>query len=482
MFGRFVDWILALIALIGIVCVGAWAVYSSGQGAKQLENKLQKQASDVLLDNGYDWANITLDGQHAILSGQSPGDGAAAGAIEALEASGLLGGAIAGPITNLTDEVFASAPISPYLWSVEKTRAGQLVLSGYAPDRSTIDALLENAEVMAPGEVENRLKIGNGQPQGDWLMVAHKAFLQLESLQYGRADLIDTTLRIEGVAAVPDAREKIRSGLDGIDRNFDVELDVRSAGAWSAFLNAGTLTLNGIVADEAERQAILDLVGARFQGSVVDQMTVTPHEHDNWLPGLRTILPHFLGFESGFVVVDPQEGQYRVSGEAVGSVIAFLREDTADISPYVAVIEAVAVEAEVAEIAGLDFSGDRLAACQAAFRAVLANNRVNFESGRANIDRSSGNTLDKLTSVARRCDELIFEVGGHTDSQGDRGSNITLSRSRAQAVADYMIARGIAADQIDAIGFGPDVPVADNDTSDGRAANRRIEFKVIEGG
>ena len=482
MFGRFVDWIFALIALVGIVCVGAWAVYSSDKGAGHIENKLQKQASDVLLESGYDWANVTLNGQHAILSGRSPGDGAAGGAIAALEAAGLLGGAIAGPITHLTDEVIAAAPISPYIWSAEKMRDGQFVLSGYAPDRSAIDALVTDAEAMAPGEVENRLKVGSGQPRGDWFAVAHKAFMQLDSLQYGRVDLIDATVRVEGVAQAHDSGEKIRSALNEVSDGFDVELDVRTAGVWSAFLDTGTLTLNGIVANEAERRDIMDVVGADFQGAVVDNMTVASHEYSNWLTSFRSIMPHFLRFQSGAVVFDPNEGGYLVSGEAVESAIAFLKEDTANISPYPVTVDAVAVEAEVSEISGLDFASDKLAACQAGFQAVLASNRVNFASGSADIDRSSGSTLDKLTSVARRCDELIFEVGGHTDSLGDRGFNIALSRSRAQAVAEYIVSRGISADQIDAIGFGPDVPIADNGTSEGRAANRRIEFKVVEGG
>ena len=76
---------------------------------------------------------------------------------------------------------------------------------------------------------------------------------------------------------------------------------------------------------------------------------------------------------------------------------------------------------------------------------------------------------------------LSFEVRGHTDSAGDRAFNIRLSEERAAAVAEYLAARGIPRDRLDPVGFGPDEPVASNDTRDGRAANRRIEFKMIEG-
>jgi OOP family OmpA-OmpF porin len=482
MFGRFVDWILAFVALIGIIVTGFWAVYYGDQSAVSLESDLQRQAANLLHENGYDWAEIALDGQHATLSGQSPGDGAGDGAIELLAASGVLGNDWSGPITSLSDEVIAGAPISPYIWSAEKTRSGGIILSGYAPERSIIETLAIDAEALAPGEVENFLKVGNGQPTGDWLMTAHKALLQLDNLEYGRVELIDNVLKIDGLSMSPAYRAKIRSGLQGLDGNYVLEADVRGAGIWSASLEAGRITLDGVVTSEAQRASILETVSEQFTGPVVDQMMIGTHTHDNWLAGVSAMLPQFLRFRSGFMSFDPEGDGYRIAGEASGSTIAYLREDTAEITAFPFVIDVRALETDVAEIEGLDFETDKLATCQGAFQAVLATNKINFESGADNIDRSSGNTLDKLMSVARRCDGLIFEIGGHTDSNGDRGYNISLSRSRAQAVADYMTARGIAADQLDAIGFGPDVPIADNGTREGRAANRRIEFKVVEGG
>ena len=482
MFGRFVDWILAFIALIGIVVTGFWAVYHGNQNAVSLENNIQQRAETVLQEGGYGWADIKLDGQHATLSGQSPGDGAGDDAIKLLSSSGLFGGRLTGPITALTDEVMAGAPISPYIWSAEKTRSGKIVLSGYAPDRIIIETLLNDAEAMAPGEVENYIKIGHGQPPGDWLMVAHKALLQLDNLEYGRVELIDRVLHIEGLSTSPAYLSGIRRGLPGLDERFKVETDVRGAGLWSASLEDGKVTLDGIVSNEAERGEILDLISSQFTGPVVDQTQISDHGHTGWLTGVETIAPHFLNFRSGFMTFDPDGDGYRVAGEATGSILSFLREDAARVSAFPVAIDVVTVEPQIAEIAGLDFETEKLASCQSAFQTVLQSNRINFESGKANIDRSSGATLDKLMSVARRCDGLVFEIGGHTDNQGDRSFNISLSRSRAEAVANYMTARGIGAQQLDAVGFGPDTPVADNTTREGRAANRRIEFKVVEGG
>jgi len=71
-----------------------------------------------------------------------------------------------------------------------------------------------------------------------------------------------------------------------------------------------------------------------------------------------------------------------------------------------------------------------------------------------------------------------FEVIGHTDAQGARPSNVALSMSRAQAVKTYLVAKGVAAPSISTMGMGPDQPVASNDSDEGRARNRRIEFRI----
>lgn len=88
----------------------------------------------------------------------------------------------------------------------------------------------------------------------------------------------------------------------------------------------------------------------------------------------------------------------------------------------------------------------------------------------------------KLNEVA---DALIkgnpdsnITVEGHTDSQGQRQYNMDLGQKRANAVRDQLVARGVAADRIKAVGVGPDRPIADNKTAEGRANNRRVEIIV----
>jgi outer membrane protein OmpA-like peptidoglycan-associated protein len=71
-------------------------------------------------------------------------------------------------------------------------------------------------------------------------------------------------------------------------------------------------------------------------------------------------------------------------------------------------------------------------------------------------------------------------VEGHTDSTGKYESNIKLSERRAEAVRTYLVKKGVQPDRLEAKGFGPDRPVADNKTAAGREANRRVEFVLVQ--
>jgi len=86
--------------------------------------------------------------------------------------------------------------------------------------------------------------------------------------------------------------------------------------------------------------------------------------------------------------------------------------------------------------------------------------------------------LNELGDVASRCSEALIAIEGHTDSTGPLQGNIDLSLARAEAVMEYLVGLGIDRARLSAFGYGPTLPVSSNDTEEGRAQNRRIEFKV----
>jgi OOP family OmpA-OmpF porin len=90
-------------------------------------------------------------------------------------------------------------------------------------------------------------------------------------------------------------------------------------------------------------------------------------------------------------------------------------------------------------------------------------------------------TIEAVTNVLKKYPDIKVAINGHTDADGALASNMVLSRRRAQAVRDALIAQGIAATRLTAQGFGPNQPVSDNGTPDGKARNRRIDFKVVAG-
>jgi OOP family OmpA-OmpF porin len=88
--------------------------------------------------------------------------------------------------------------------------------------------------------------------------------------------------------------------------------------------------------------------------------------------------------------------------------------------------------------------------------------------------------LDRLIETALRCPTVNIEVAGHTDTDGENAANQALSEKRAQAVVDYLVKAGLPASRFTAIGYGSTQPVATNDSDEGKAQNRRIEFVVKE--
>jgi outer membrane protein OmpA-like peptidoglycan-associated protein len=86
--------------------------------------------------------------------------------------------------------------------------------------------------------------------------------------------------------------------------------------------------------------------------------------------------------------------------------------------------------------------------------------------------------LDKLVKILNVYPDTDIEVQGHTDNKGSRSYNQKLSKSRAEAVSDYLNDNGISNLRIKSVGFGEDLPKYDNDSESGRAQNRRVEFVI----
>jgi OOP family OmpA-OmpF porin len=107
--------------------------------------------------------------------------------------------------------------------------------------------------------------------------------------------------------------------------------------------------------------------------------------------------------------------------------------------------------------------------------------KVYFDTGKSTIQRTSHGLLDDVAATLLKYSAITkVVVGGHTDDRGNDESNMKLSQDRAQAVVDYLIAKGVEASRLEAKGFGETVPVEPNATSAGRDKNRRVEFRIAK--
>ena len=104
---------------------------------------------------------------------------------------------------------------------------------------------------------------------------------------------------------------------------------------------------------------------------------------------------------------------------------------------------------------------------------------VTFDSGRSVLKPEFRDTLDRIADNLKKYPNSLIDVYGHTDSMESEASSQTLSDARARTVANYLSLRGVAAARIRSQGFGETMPVASNDTEEGRARNRRVEIKIV---
>ena len=109
---------------------------------------------------------------------------------------------------------------------------------------------------------------------------------------------------------------------------------------------------------------------------------------------------------------------------------------------------------------------------------VEFSSNVLFAFDKSNLSDDAKTNLDKLVKVLNSYPDTDIEVQGHTDSKGSEAYNQTLSEKRATAVSGYLVGKGITSSRLTIKGFGETVPKYDNETEEGRAQNRRVEFLI----
>nr|WP_315259276.1 OmpA family protein [uncultured Duganella sp.] len=237
--------------------------------------------------------------------------------------------------------------------------------------------------------------------------------------------------------------------------------------AWAAAQMPGQIVVTGAVPDEGSKAALLANVRALYGAErVVDQLTIAQVSlPPNWNGYVQKLIAPSLKLIS--------KGELKVDGTNVT-----LRGEVANEAQRQQIASDIATSLNPSYTVN---NGLRVSAAeQNLLDETLARRIIEFDSGKATLTPSGQAILDEMAVALQKVKGKKVEVIGHTDNIGQREGNLALSQARAEAVRTYLSGKGISQDMVLVSGQGPDRPVADNATVDGRARNRRIEFRVAQ--
>ena len=229
------------------------------------------------------------------------------------------------------------------------------------------------------------------------------------------------------------------------------------------------VVVSGQVPDEAARVSVLDALGKVYGPSnVVDRIEVigsiaTP---PNWSANVGKLLtPDLRQIHKGQLQINGT--QLVVNGEVANEAMRqkLLSDMATSLNPTYTIRNNLQVPA---------------AGSQQQIDKALENRTIEFETGSATLTESGRRVLDAVVPVLTGIGNRKLSLVGHTDNSGDRRLNLSLSQARADAVKGYLVGKGIDPGRITTSGVGPDQPIASNESADGRAKNRRIDFRVGE--
>lgn len=175
------EWILVLGSLIGFGVLGWFTAHTGETRIPNLEAQLERKAERALLELGAGWANVRMEGQTAVLTGEAPTRKALDAVEDAVLASapidvpglpasfGAKGGFWFGGVVAVDNRASVAEAISPYKIVAEKTPEGGINIFGLAPDNASIDRVFEAAEIHFPNQVTVELEVAAGVPGPEWV-------------------------------------------------------------------------------------------------------------------------------------------------------------------------------------------------------------------------------------------------------------------------------------------------------------------------
>ena len=442
-----------------------WA-FAAWTSTEPVEGEIAARSNAAVKDVVLDKKRVTVAGRDVTFSAEAFSPEGRRGALSAVET--------APGVRLVNDETRLVPEAKPFVWSAERDVV-RVTLGGSAPLPQVKGRLVEAAKAgLGNIEVADQMTLSRGAPPG-FDAAALLLLDQIGKLKDGKITLSDDKVSLSGMARELGGREAIAAALKNLPEGFAVAAnDIKAPPyVFQAYKDpvAVTVTLTGNVPDSNVHAALVAAAGRKFfKEKVVDNLKVSIGAPAGFANAVVAALGGLSRVSTGTLVVSDRE--VKLSGDALYEAAAVqiragLGKDFPQgwqFKPEISVRPPAApVDATV---------------CQQLFADLLGKARIRFESGRADIVADSAGLLDRLIETALRCPNANIEIAGHTDSDGDDAANQELSERRAQAVADYLVKAGLPATRFSAVGYGETQPVASNDSDDGKAQNRRIDFVV----
>lgn len=369
------------------------------------------------------------------------------------------------------------ATVSPYGWSGSRTGDAVRIV-GYVPSIDGQEELRElSAALFAGLQVTDGVRVAVGEPKMDWLGAVKFAMAQLAKLQTGSVTLGDRVITIDGDAASGEAFESLMAISD---RTLPASLkltdsDIRpprvSPYVFTAARAPAQLTLTGYVPADADRKALLETARRKFGTvEIVDKLSYASGAPPDFQEAAAAALQAVARLAGGRAEI--VDASIRVDGgvysaHAVDEIIA----GTTEALPKAFRPDISVVTRQPGQPFGAVECRDHLA-------SELQTGRIEFEGTKAEVSHDSYGLLDRVAATLVRCPEANVEVAAHSDGDGSAARNRDLTQARAEAIVDYLVDSGVERERLRAVGYGEEKPVAGNETAEGKAANRRIEFTV----
>lgn len=244
----------------------------------------------------------------------------------------------------------------------------------------------------------------------------------------------------------------------------------------------GAVDITGTVSGGESRSRIVQAAESRFSGNVdAGGLEIRPGVHPE-APWLSAALDVFTALaaavDEGRIVVNSDESIITVAAEFPDRQARGEIQKTAE---------------EVLALAGLDFVNgltvedappppprEEVVELQEDLDDLITGKVVEFEINSDELTAVGTALLDEVLIALRQFPEVPIEIAGHADASGTPEANLELSQRRAEAVLEYLVGQGEVRERFVVIGYGEERPIADNDTVEGRARNRRIEFIALD--